>query len=64
VTAAVVSATLTAAVVPLPLLLITGASFTAATETLRVPVLLFAAPSLTVNDTVRAAVLGASLVLT
>ena len=41
----------------------TGASLTAATEMLRVPVLLFATPSLTTKATVRVTVLGLSLLL-
>ena len=40
-----------------------GASLTEVTLTLRVAVLLVAAPSLTLNETVRSAVEGSSLVL-
>ena len=63
VTALVFSATLTDAVVPPPLLVITGASLTAVTAMSRVASTLFAAPSLATNATVRVAVFGASLVL-
>ena len=64
VTGVAFSATLMLAEVPPPLLVITGASFTAVTPTVRVAVLLLAPPlSVTVKLTVRVAVDGFSLLL-